>query len=327
MKIVVTGAAGFLGQRLVSALIAARDAGSPGIPAFKRIVSLDLALAEIQDARVESFAGDVADPAFISAHVQGDVAAIYHLAAVVSGQAEADFDLGMRINLDGTRILLEAARGLPAPPRFVFASSLAVFGGNLPEVIGDDQALVPASSYGTQKAIGEFLVSDYARKGFVDGIALRLPTVVVRPGKPNAAASSFASGIVREPISGVEAICPVPVGTRLWLSSPASVVANLVHALELPSAGGHPALNLPGISVTVAEMLDSLERIGGAEARNRVRIEIDPRIEAIVCSWPGDFDVTRAVGMGFVRDEEFDAVVRQYTNEFGSGVPAAQEQE
>lgn len=312
MKIIVTGGAGFLGQRLIIALLAARDAGRAGIPGFDTIVSLDLAAAGVSDPRVRSFVGDIADPAFVAAHVTGEVAAIYHLAAVVSGQAEADFDLGMRINLDGTRRLLEAARTLPAPPKFMFSSSLAVFGGTLPAKVADDQALMPASSYGAQKAMGELLVADFSRKGFVDGVALRLPTVVVRPGKPNAAASSFASGIIREPFAGVEAICPVPPETRLWLSSPDTVVANLVHALTLakPRSGG--AINLPGLSVTVADMLDSLHRIGGPAMRALVRQDHDPRIAAIVCSWPGDFDVTRATGLGFVRDVDFDAVVRQF---------------
>ncbi|QYK41753.1 MAG: SDR family oxidoreductase [Paracoccaceae bacterium] len=311
MKIIVTGGAGFLGARLISALLAARDSGRAGLPGFDRIVSLDLGACALADPRVESQTGDVSDPAFLAAHVTGDVTAIWHLAAVVSGQAEADFNLGMRINLDGTRQLLEAARTLPAPPRFIFASSLAVFGGALPATVTDGQALLPASSYGAQKAIGELLVADYARKGFVNGVALRLPTVVVRPGTPNAAASSFASGIIREPMAGAEAICPVPTDTRLWLSSPDTVVGNLVHAATLPRGIGG-AVNLPGLSVTVAEMLDSLGRIGGPQARARVRHEPDARIQAIVCSWPGDFDVTRALALGFGRDTDFDAVVQQH---------------
>jgi D-erythronate 2-dehydrogenase len=318
MKIIVTGGAGFLGQRLIASLLAAQDAGRPGLPAFDQIVSLDLGPCGLTDPRVVSQTGDIADPAFVAAHVAGEVSAIWHLAAVVSGQAEADFNIGMRINLDGTRLLLEAARALPAPPKFIFASSLAVFGGPLPAIVTDDQALRPASSYGAQKAIGEILVADYARKGFVDGVALRLPTVVVRPGKPNAAASSFASGIIREPMAGVEAVCPVPMDTRLWLSSPDTVVANLVHAATLPRVTGG-AVNLPGLSVTVAQMLDSLHRIAGPAAHARVRHEPDARIQAIVCSWPGDFDVSRAMGLGFSRDTDFDGVVRQHAAAMAGG--------
>jgi nucleoside-diphosphate-sugar epimerase len=323
MTIIVTGGGGFLGRRLITALLAARDAGRSGLPPFDRIVSLDLAPAGLDDARVASRIGNISDPGFIREVVTGDVTAIYHLAAVVSGQAEADFDLGMRVNFDGVRTLLEAARALTKPPKFVFASSLAVFGGDLPPTVRDDQALVPSSSYGAQKAIGELLVSDYARKGFVDGHALRLPTVVVRPGKPNAAASSFASGIIREPLAGAKAVCPVPTSTRLWLSSPDAVVTNLVHALTLQPSKGGQAVNLPGISVTVDDMLASLERVGGREKRGLVRQQSDPRIEAIVCSWPGDFDVGRALSMGFVRDADFDAVVRQYALEFAPEAFAA----
>lgn len=312
MKIIVTGGAGFLGQRLIAALLAARDAGAPGLPAFDTIVSLDLVTPPPTDPRVQARAGDIADRAFLAAHLTGDIAAIYHLAAVVSGQAEADLDLGLRINLDGTRHLLEAARALANPPKVVFSSSLAVFGGPLPATVGDAQALFPASSYGAQKAIGELLVADYARRGLIDGLALRLPTVVVRPGKPNAAASSFASGIIREPFAGLPSTYPVPSDCRLWLSSPDTVVANLVHALTLPPQRGTPAINLPGLSVTIADMLDSLARIGGPERRALVRHDPDPRIAAIVCSWPGDFDVSRALALGFVRDDSFDAVVHRH---------------
>lgn len=323
MDILVTGGAGFLGTRLIRALLAARDAGRAGLPAFDRIVSLDLVPASVDDPRVASRVVDIADPAAIMAEVRGEVAAIYHLAAVVSGQAEADFDLGMRVNVDGLRALLDAARALGSPPRFVFASSLAVFGGVLPPVVGDGQALVPASSYGVQKAIGELLVSDYARRGFVDGVALRLPTVVVRPGRPNAAASSFASGIIREPLAGIEAVCPVPPETRLWLSSPDAVVANLVHAATLAPMRGGAAINLPGLSVTVAGMLDALERVAGRECRALVRERPDERIASIVCSWPGNFDVARSLDLGFVRDADFEAAVRQYGAEFAPDAFAA----
>ncbi|MCQ4160642.1 SDR family oxidoreductase [Roseomonas sp. GC11] len=317
MKIIVTGGAGFLGSRLIRALLA-RGASIPGLPAFDAIVSVDLAPCPVQDARVSSVVGDIADPALLARVVTADTAAIYHLAAVVSGQAEAEFEVGMRVNLDGTRALLDAARATGAAPRFVFASSLAVFGGPMPAVVPEDLALLPQSSYGAQKAIGELLVNDYARKGFVDGRVCRLPTIVVRPGKPNAAASSFASGIIREPLGGQPANCPVPQETRMWLSSPNAVIDNLLHAIAVDGARleGRRTLNLPGISVTVADMLASLERVGGAAARALVSHEHEERIARIVCSWPGDFDVSRPLALGFTRDGDFDSVVRQYRDEF-----------
>jgi nucleoside-diphosphate-sugar epimerase len=312
MKLVVTGGAGFLGARLISTLLYAQPPA--GFPQFASIVSVDLAPCPVDDPRVQSVTGNIADAAFISSVITPDVTAIYHLAAVVSGQAEAEFDVGMAVNLDGTRTLLEAARKLPNPPRFVFASSLAVFGGKLPDVVPEDIAVLPQSSYGAQKAMGELMVNDFSRKGFIDGRVCRLPTIVVRPGKPNAAASSFASGIIREPLAGVDSVCPVPTGTRLWLSSPATVIRNLIHAGAVDGAKleGRRTLNLPGICVTVADMLDSLERIGGAEARARVTLAEDERIKKIVLSWPGDFDVSRPLSLGFTRDRDFDSVVQSY---------------
>lgn len=318
MTVLVTGGAGFLGAELIRALLAAVDAGRPGLPDAARIVSFDLYPCPVADPRVASVTGDAADPAALARVVTPDVTAVVHLAAVVSGQAEAEFDTGMRVNVDGTRALLDACRRLPAPPRFVFSSSLAVFGGALPDPVPEGQALTPRSSYGAQKAVGEMLTADYSRKGFVRGLALRLPTVVVRPGRPNAAASSFASSIIREPLAGQDAVLPVAEDTRLWLSSPATVVANLVHALTLdaPDTGAGTALNLPGMTVTVAAMLDSLARLGGAAARARVRAEPDARIAAIVGSWPAAFDVSRALALGFVRDAGFDAAVAQHIARF-----------
>lgn len=312
MSVLVTGGAGFLGAELIRVLLA-QGAGS--------IVSFDLFPCPVDDPRVVSVTGDAADPVAISGVVTPDVTAVVHLAAVVSGQAEAEFDVGMRVNLDGTRALLEACRRLPAPPRFVFASSLAVFGGDLPDVVPEAQALTPRSSYGTQKAMAEMLVADCSRKGFVRGLSLRLPTVVVRPGRPNAAASSFASSIIREPLAGQAAVLPVPEGTRLWLSSPATVIANLAHALTLdaPSTGAGTALNLPGLTVTVAEMLESLSRLGGADARALVRTEYDTRIAAIVGSWPAAFDVSRALALGFRRDPGFDTAVADHIARFPRG--------
>ncbi len=310
MKVLVTGGAGFLGSRLIQALLE----GKGPMPKVDRVVSADLAACPVKDARVESRVGSVADPLFLADALGAGVDVIYHLAAVLSGQSEAEFDIGMQINVDATRALLEACRHLPKPPRLVFTSSLAVFGGPMPDVVPEDMVLMPQSSYGAEKAIGELLVGEYTRKGFVDGIVCRLPTISVRPGKPNSAASSFVSGIIREPLAGLPSECPVPVETRLWISSPALAVRNLVRAgaLDGEKLGIRRTLNLPGICVTAAEMLDSLERLGGKSARALVSLTDVPRIAAIVCSWPGAFDVSRPLDLGFEADQSFDAIMKQY---------------
>jgi D-erythronate 2-dehydrogenase len=309
-KVLVTGAGGFLGGRLVRKLLS----GVPGLPEIRQIVALDMSACLVKDPRVDVRTGTLTNADCIRAAVTDDVDVVYHLAAVLSGQAEAEFDLGMEVNIDASRALLEACRRLDHAPRFIFASSLAVFGGDMPKVVPEDMVLLPQSSYGTEKAVVEILVSDYSRRGFIDGIVCRLPTVTVRPGRPNSAASSFVSGIIREPLAGVESVCPVPLDTRLWVSSPATVVDNLVHAATVPAEalGMRRALNLPGLTVTPAEMLDSLERLGGKKARKLVRHEEDPKIMKIVCSWPGAFDVRRSQALGFKGDKDFDSFVRQY---------------
>ena len=313
MKILVTGAAGFLGRRLTAALLA----GVPGLPKVSKLVAVDTVPCPIDDPRVDCKTGTITDGHFTSSIVEADVDAVYHLAAVVSGQAEAEFDLGMRVNVDATRALLEACRRLETPPRFIFASSLAVYGGILPAIVPDDAAVAPQSSYGAEKAIAELLVQEYSRRRFVDGIVCRLPTVAVRPGAANAAASSFVSGIIREPLAGIDTVCPVPLDTRLWITSPELVTANLVHAFRVQASTleDRRAVNLPGLSVTPQEMLDSLERVAGAEVRARVRCEPDRRITDIVCTWPGAFDASRALRLGFSADRDVDAVVRQFMAE------------
>ena len=265
MNIVVTGGAGFLGSRVIRSLLQAQDAGRLPVP-VDSVVSLDLAPCPVEDPRVSSRVGDMADPAVLAEAITADTAGIFHLAAVLSGGAEQDFNLALRVNVDATERLLEAARGTGARPRFVFTSSLAVFGSAVPTVVPEDLATQPESTYGATKAIGELLVNEYSRKGYVDGRVCRLPTISVRPGKPNSAASSFASGIIREPLQGLQAELPVPEDTRMWLSSPDTAVQNLVHAfiVESERLGGWRVLNIPGVSVTVAEMLDALEAVGGA---------------------------------------------------------------
>jgi len=313
MNVLVTGAAGFLGTRLVEALLSDPD--------VSRIVAADTAACRIADPRVDVRVGTIVDPAFVHAIVDDDVDLVFHLAAVLSGQSEAEFDVGLQVNVDATRYLLEACRALGRPPRFVFSSTVAVFGGELPNLVPEDIALRPQSSYGTAKAIAELLVSEYTRRGFVDGIICRLATVTVRPGKPNSALSSFVSGIIREPLAGIDAICPVPLDTRLWISSPDVVTGNLVHAAGVPAAAldGRLALNLPGLCVTPAEMLASLERAGGAAARARVRCEIDPHVARVVFTWPGNLDDSRARRLGFRADQNVDDVVRQYMDTIPHG--------
>jgi nucleoside-diphosphate-sugar epimerase len=320
MRVVVTGGAGFLGRRLATALLArGRLTGPDGRERpIERLVLLDLATPPgLADPRVELVAGDVADEATLRRALGPDASSIFHLAAVVSAQAEEDFDLGMRVNLDATRRLLDACRALPRPPRLVSTSSVAVYGGALPERITDDTALRPQSSYGAEKAMGELLVADATRRGFVDGRVLRLPTVSVRPGKPNRAASSFASGIIREPLCGLEAVCPVSPGTRLWLLSPRKAVESLVHGHELPgeALGSVRSVNLPGVSVTVAEMVAALEEVGGPEVAARVRFVRDPLVDRIVSSWPGAWDASRARALGFSADANFASVVRAYVED------------
>jgi nucleoside-diphosphate-sugar epimerase len=326
MKVVVTGGAGFLGQRLVRALCdRGRLTDAAGRErAIERIVAVDVSAGgqAVTDARVATVTGDIADAGFIAEVLGTETGSVFHLAAVVSGAAERDFDLGMRVNLDGTRHLLETCRRQRAVPKVVFASSVAVFGQPLPEVVTDATTPLPQASYGVQKLAGELLVHDYSRKGFIDGRSVRLPTIVVRPGKPNAAASSFASGIIREPLAGEASVCPVEPTTGVWMSSPATAVAAFIHAHELPASswGVLRSLNLPGLTATVAEMVDALRHSAGDEVAARVSYRIDEPIAAIVRSWPSRFDTARALALGFPRDADFASILREYIAQYA---PAA----
>jgi nucleoside-diphosphate-sugar epimerase len=318
MRVVITGGGGFLGLKLAKALLA-RDAiaGSGAVKApLSKLVLLDAAYPDDMpsDARLEAVRGDVADAATLDRVLTADTDSVFHLAAVVSGAAEADFDLGDRVNLEGTRRLLERARRCTRPPRLVFASSVAAFGGVLPPVLDDSTTPTPQTSYGTQKVIGEYLIADMSRKGFIDGRSLRLPTIVVRPGKPNAAASSFASGILREPLNGVASACPVAAETGVWLLSPKRVIEAFLHAHDLPASAwpSTRTVNLPGITVSVAEMLEGLRRVAGDSVVRRVRFEPDARIQAIVKTWPARLNTPRALDMGFRADPDIDTVIRDY---------------
>lgn len=317
MKILITGGAGFLGQRLARKLLEqgslALDGGAR--QAITRIELLDVVKTDaLTDPRVHSMVGDIADPAVLQQAIDTETRAIFHLAAIVSGQAEADFDLGMRINLDASRALLETCRALGHKPRVIFTSSVAVYGGVLPETVRDDTALNPQSSYGTQKAIAELLLADYTRRGFVDGRVLRLPTISVRPGRPNAAASSFASGIIREPLNGEASVCPVGADTRLWLLSPRGAIQALIAGCELPAeaVADRAPINLPGVSVTVAEMEQALREVAGDEVADRISWQADERVERIVGSWPGRWDTARAASLGLKGDRDFAEIIRAY---------------
>ena len=315
-KVLITGGGGFLGSRLARA-IKARDPSA-------RITLLDMAFPPGLETQFECIAGDVSSPAVIERALGRDTDSVFHLAAVVSGGAEADFDLGYRVNLDGTRALLEACRKLTRPAKLVYTSSVAAFGGKLPEVLDDSTTPTPQTSYGTQKVIGEYLVADWTRKGMLDGRSLRLPTIVVRPGKPNLAASSFASGIIREPLNGVVSECPVPDTTGVWILSPKRVVEAFLHAHDLP-ADAWPSsrvVNLPGITLSVREMIDAMGRVAGKDAVSRVKFVPDARIQGIVKTWPVRFRTDRALAMGFTADPDFESAVRDYLQTEGIKVPA-----
>ena len=317
MQVVITGGAGFLGQRLARQLLkqSTLPDNNGQVQTITKIVLVDIVAATgFTDPRIHQITGDIADSELLEQAITPETAAIFHLAAIVSGQAETDFELGMRINLEAARLLLERCRQCAHRPRVIFTSSVAVFGGELPPVVQDNTALNPQSSYGAQKAIAELLLNDYSRKGYVDGRVLRLPTISVRPGKPNKAASSFASGIIREPLSGEFALCPVNRDVKLWLLSPRKVIACLIHGytLSAESLGKSRTINLPGVSVTVGEMVAALARVAGAEVANRVEWQHDSAIDRIISSWPGAWDVTRATALGFTSDASFDDIVRAY---------------
>lgn len=320
MEVLITGGAGFLGTRLAKALLARGTLTGPDgrQQAIRTLTLLDVAApAAIDDPRVRVVTGDISDPAVIRRALTADTASVFHLAAVVSGQAEADFELGMRINFDATRLILDCAREHGKRPRVVFTSSVAVFGGPLPQQVGDGTVATPQSSYGAQKLMGEILVTDYSRKGFIDGRALRMPTICVRPGVPNKAASSFASGIIREPLNDQPAVCPVAPETPMWVMSPRKAIEGLIHGHEIDGErlGATRTLNMPGLATTVRDMVGALEKVAGANVVARIRWEPDAAVIRIVNSWPGNFDAARAAALGFAADPDFESIVRAHVQD------------
>ena len=316
MKVFITGGGGFLGYRLALRLLERKTlAGPDGKPAaISQIKLFDAAFPPNPDPRLQCVKGDIAELDVLEAELDADTASVFHLAAVVSAHAEAEFDIGYRVNLDGTRNLLESCRRLKAPPRLVFASSLAVFGGKLPPVVDDSITPTPQTSYGTQKVIGEYLVNDYSRKGFLDGRSLRLPTIVVRSGKPNLASTSFASGMFREPLNGI--VCEVPVenSIEMWILSPGKVLDAFVHAHDLPASawGTNRAISLPGITFSIREGVEALRRIAGDAVAARVVFKPVERIQNMVKTFPGRFRTDRGIAMGFEADTGIDAIIRDY---------------
>jgi len=321
MKVFITGGGGFLGYRLALQLLERGTlAGPDGKPAaITQIKLFDAAFPPNPDPRLLCIKGDIGELEIIEAELDRDTASVFHLAAIVSAHAEAEFDLGYRVNLDGTRNLLEACRDMDTPPRVVFASSLAVYGGKLPPVVDDSITPAPQTSYGTQKVIGEYLVNDYSRKGMIDGRSLRLPTIVVRPGKPNLASTSFASGMFREPLNGVACEVPVEESTEMWILSPGKVLDAFIHAHELPASdwGTNRALALPGITFSVGEGVEALRRIAGADVAKRVVFKRDERINKMVRSFPGKFKTDRALGMGFQADKDIGSIIEDYIRSEG----------
>jgi D-erythronate 2-dehydrogenase len=327
VRILVVGGAGMVGRKLAERLV--RD-GSIGAEPVSHLSLVDIVEPErpgVSAFGVDTVVADVAEPGVAGDLVSGRPDVIFHLAAVLSGEAEAEFEKGYRVNLDGTRFLLDGVRavGRGYCPRVVFASSIAVFGAPLPAVIGDDQCLTPLTSYGTQKAVGELLLSDYTRRGFLDGVGVRLPTICVRPGKPNQAASGFFSSIIREPLNGEEAVLPVPDDIRHWHASPRAAVGFLVHAAKIDGGalGDRRCLTMPGVSVTVAEQIAALRRIAGEEVVRRIRREPDETLQRIVGGWPGKFDARRASALGFRAEADFDEIIRVHVeDELGGRIAA-----
>ena len=317
--VLIIGAAGMVGRKLVERLLRDGTLGTQAISLLRLADVVPPSMLLGSGTPVQIAVADIAVPGAAAKLLTGRPGVIIDLAAVVSGEAESDFAKGYRVNLDATRNLLEAIRlaGDGYRPRLVFSSSVAVFGPPLPEVIGDDQASTPATSYGTQKAIAELLLADYTRRGFVDAVGIRLPTICVRPGAPNLAASGFFSNIIREPLHGRPAVLPVSPDVRHWFASPRSAVGFILHAATMDTSvlGLQRSLTMPGLSAAVADEIEALRRVAGDAAVALVRTEPDAQIARMVGGWPRAFDARRAAALGFTAETDFDAIVRAYVED------------
>jgi nucleoside-diphosphate-sugar epimerase len=316
MRILILGGGGFLGTRLARELL---EIGGLNQNEITNLTLVDFAFPDNlpNDLRLECITADFSDEASIRSILQEKPDLIFHLAAIVSGEAEKNLDLGMRVNFHSSLQLLELCRSMSIHPRIVFASSCAVFGGDVSKVIIDETGAKPRSSYGTQKAMVELVMNDYSRRGFVDARSLRLPTIAVRPGKPNAATSSFVSSIIREPLRGQKATYPVPPETEVWIQSPKCVIQNFIHAANLDEKmfGPDRIINLPGLTVSIQEMIKSLEQMAGTEVTKLISYEPDAFLQSIVLTWPPRFETVRANQLGFVKDASATEIIKLFMHE------------
>ena len=316
MEVLILGGAGMVGQKLLKKIIEKKYINGKSVSKIKLFDIVEAVYPENTGIEIETITGDISKPETSINLVESKPDIIFHLAAIVSGQAEDEFDLGWDINAKGSWSLFEAVRKLGDKylPKLVFTSSIAVFGSPFPEKIPDNFFTTPLTSYGAQKAISELLLADYSRKGMIDGISIRLPTICVRPGKPNLAASGFFSGIIREPLNGLEARLPVSTSVRHWYASPRSATGFLMHAAELDTSQLNHRINLsmPGLSATIEDQIDALRRVAGEDTVKLIKHDIDPKIDKIVSGWARDLDTQRALDLGFKAENNFDEIIKVY---------------
>jgi len=325
VKVVITGGTGFIGFRLARKILERGQLTAPdgALQSIDEVVLFDVVVPseppEGFDKRAKMVAGEIADARAVNRVIDRPDISIFHLASVVSGGGEQDFDLAMRVNLHGNLNVLEAARAQGSAPRVIFASSIAVFGGSsMPKIVDDTTKQTPRTTYGVTKAIGELLVNDYTRKGFIDGRSARLPTVIIRPGKPNKAASSFASGVFREPLNGQECVLPVGEDTIMPVAGYRTIVDGFIrlHEIDGEALGDDRAINFPSMAVTVADMITGLKRVAGNRHLGEIRIEPNPAIERIVATWPTASAFDRALSLGLPRDQDLDSIIRAYIADY-----------